>query len=40
MPMIPRASEFFISKETMFHIFGPRYLSALKPGLTVFTDPN
>ena len=24
----------------MFRIFGPRYLSALKPQLTVFTGPN
>ena len=24
----------------MFHIFGSRYLSALKPKLTVFTDPK
>ena len=30
-----RVSEFFISKGTMFHIFGPRYLSALKPQLIV-----
>ena len=35
-----RLSEIFMSKGTMFHIFGPRYLSALKPQLTVFTDPN
>ena len=35
-----RVSEFLISRGTMFRIFGPRYLSALKLQLTVFTDPN
>ena len=31
---------FFISRGTMFHIFGQRYLTAYKPQLTVFSDPN
>ena len=26
--------------QELFHIFGPRYLGALKLQLTVFTDPN
>ena len=30
-----RVSEIFISKGTVFHIFGLRYLSALKPRLTI-----
>ena len=35
-----RVSEFFISVGTMSHIFGLRYLSALKLQLTAFTDRN
>ena len=35
-----RVSEFFISKGTMFHSFGPTHLSALKRQLIVFIDLN
>ena len=35
-----RFSESFISRGAMFHIFAPRYLSFLKPQLTVFTEPK
>ena len=35
-----RVSKLFAPRGTTFYILGPRYLSALKPWLTVFTDPD